>query len=440
MTPGGEPTAPLCFHAKAGPQLYCRVTAPTASRLGYIDWLRGLACVLMFQTHCYDAWLGGSARESRFAMWSHLGGTFPAPLFLFLSGISVALITDRLLQKGATAAQIGKKVIFRGAEILGLGLLFRFQEYVISWGWAPWSDLFRVDVLNTIGISIMLMGAMCWIVLASSPSWTKSPVRAITAPEGRPSLAQDGSPGTLAERDASPGGTAESPYTLLVAAAITVTIAISAFTPLLWTAWRPRLLPWEFETYINGVHNLGAPQPWLFPIFPWTGFAFAGLAIGFVLTSGISRKLSGWLFPLAGIIGIVLIYAAKFVDALRWQLYPVYDYWHTSPAFFTTRVGLLLILVLVAYAWCRWGLGQIGFSPLIQLGKTSLLVYWVHIELVYGRFHILPPRSQTVLGASSGLLTIFLLMLVLSLARTTWKNRVAGVLPWRKLSRMTSRA
>ncbi|HET8825181.1 MAG TPA: hypothetical protein VFM77_08630, partial [Terriglobales bacterium] len=96
--------------------------------------------------------------------------------------------------------------------------------------------------------------------------------------------------------------------------------------------------------------------------------------------------------------------------------------------------------VLVAYTWCRWGLGQIGFSPLIQLGKTSLLVYWVHIELVYGRFHILPPRSQSVVGASSGLLTIFLLMLVLSLARTTWKNRVAGVLPWRKLSRMTSRA
>ena len=438
--------------------------------------------MLMFQTHCYDAWLGGSARDSRFAMWSHLGGTFPAPLFLFLSGISVALITDKMLQKGMAPGQIGRKVITRGAQILGLGFLFRLQEYAVSWGWAPWSDLFRVDVLNVIGVSIMLMGAICWSVLLrskimsqpsdeprtisslrtsvksadgganetvaaqrrnlSSParkcregevgaaesaaadgtSVAKAPRRIplveAAAPQGRPSLAQDGSPGT--------------------SAAITATIVISALTPLLWTTWRLRFLPWELESYVNGVHNLGTPQPWLFPIFPWTGFAFAGLAMGFVLTAGFARKAGGWIFLLIGMFGLASVYAAKFADSLHWQIYPVYDYWHTSPAFFATRVGLLLILVLAAYAWCRWGLGQIGFSPLIQLGKTSLLVYWVHIELVYGRFHILPPHSQTILAASKGLLTIFLLMLALSLARTMWKERMAGVIAWRKLSRASS--
>jgi uncharacterized membrane protein len=43
--------------------------APTTlarSRLTYIDWMRGLACVLMFQTHCYDSWLGGEARLGKF--------------------------------------------------------------------------------------------------------------------------------------------------------------------------------------------------------------------------------------------------------------------------------------------------------------------------------------------------------------------------------------
>lgn len=387
--------------------------------------------MLMFQTHCYDAWLGGSARDSRFAMWSHLGGTFPAPLFLFLAGISVALITDRMLQKGASASQIGRKVIFRGAEIFGLGLLFRFQEYVISWGWAPWSDLFRVDVLNVIGVSIMLMGAICWMALAFGSSGIKSPAFGSAAPQGRPSLAQarpepsrrDGSPVAPAKKDPSPVGTPESSHTLLIASAIAGTILISALTPLLWTTWRPSFLPWEIESYINGVHNLGTPQPWLFPIFPWTGFAFAGLAIGFVLTGGFARRAGAWIFLLTGMFGLAFVYAAKFVDSLHWQISPVYDYWHTSPAFFATRIGLLLMLMLAAYAWCRWGLGQIGFSPVIQLGKTSLLVYWVHIELVYGRFHILPPHSQTVLGASKGLLTIFLSMLVLSLLRTKWKGR-----------------
>src|SRR4030088_1778787 len=92
-------------------------------RLGYIDWMRGLACVLMFQTHCYDSWLGGDARKTTFFMWSQLGGTLPAPFVLFLAGRSFALMTATLRQKGLPANQIAPTTIRRGAEILGLGLL-----------------------------------------------------------------------------------------------------------------------------------------------------------------------------------------------------------------------------------------------------------------------------------------------------------------------------
>jgi hypothetical protein len=48
----------------------------------------------------------------------------------------------------------------RGAEIFAFGLLFRLQEFLIAWGWAPWSDLLRVDVLNIIGLS-MRHGPAC---------------------------------------------------------------------------------------------------------------------------------------------------------------------------------------------------------------------------------------------------------------------------------------
>src|SRR6266513_313240 len=84
----------------------------------------------MFQTHCYDSWLGGAARKSTFFMWSQVLGTLPAPLFLFLAGISFAIVTDKLRQKG----------------------------------------LLRVDILNSIGVSMILMGMLmglgCWIVLS----------------------------------------------------------------------------------------------------------------------------------------------------------------------------------------------------------------------------------------------------------------------------------
>src|SRR5438270_10064941 len=137
------------------------------SRLAYIDWMRGLACLLMFQTHCYDSWLGGAARQSRSFMYSQLGGTFPAPLFLFLAGVSFALVTGKLREKGTAPGEIARTTIVRGAEIFGFGLLFRLQEYAISWGWAPKSDMLRVDILNTIGLSMMMMGVACWMVLAA---------------------------------------------------------------------------------------------------------------------------------------------------------------------------------------------------------------------------------------------------------------------------------
>jgi len=59
---------------------------------------------------------------------------------------------------------------------------------------------------------------------------------------------------------------------------------------------------------------------------------------------------------------------------------------------------------------------------LIQLGQTSLLVYWVHIEFVYGRFSILTKRAQDIRTASFGLLAIFLAMLLLSALRTRAKT------------------
>jgi uncharacterized membrane protein len=369
------------------------VPAP-GSRLIYIDWMRGFACLLMFQTHCYDSWLGAEARKSTFFMWSQLGGTLPAPLFLFLAGISFALVTNRLLQKGASPVQIARTTIRRGAEIFGLGILFRLQEFLMALGWAPWSDLFRVDVLNIIGVSVMLMGLLCWLVLS------------ISQPRGRISLPMS---------------------------AMGVGLVIALLTPLLWTSGRPRWLPWPLESYINGVHNLDQPQPWLFPIFPWTAFAFVGLATGFLLMSAYLRRRESASFVMIGAAGVPLIYLARWFDHRPWQLYPVYDFWHTSPNFFLIRVGLLLAVLCGAYLWCRWGRARWRFSPLVQLGQTSLLVYWVHIEFVYGRFSILPKRNVNIRTASLGLALIFLAMLLLSIARTHFKLRSDRSL-WKKKS------
>jgi len=370
------------------------VAPSAASRLAWIDWMRGLACILMFQTHCYDAWLGGNARNTSFLHASQRLGTLPAPLFLFLAGVSFALVTGKLIRKNLSPAEITRTMVRRGAEILGFGLLFRLQEYLIAWGWAPWSDLLRVDVLNIIGLSMILMGLTCGIVLTlcGSSRWLSA----------------------------------------LVVTAVAAAALIALLTPPLYTTWRPTWLPWPLESYIDGCHNLGSPQPWLFPLFPWAAFAFAGLAAGFILFSDQARNQTAKTLAIFAAIGVAAILAAWQLDHSSLHLYATYDYWHTSPNFLMMRVGMLLAIAFLSYAWCRWGLATWGFSPLIQLGQTSLLVYWIHIEFVYGRFSLLPKRAQSISGASWGLLEITVFMLILSLLRTRidWKK-----IEWKKMMR-----
>ena len=50
-----------------------------AQRFGFIDWYRGLACVLMFQTHAYDAWTA----EPEAAARAHLASPGRPALILF---------------------------------------------------------------------------------------------------------------------------------------------------------------------------------------------------------------------------------------------------------------------------------------------------------------------------------------------------------------------
>ncbi len=381
-------------------------------RLAYIDWMRGLACVLMFQTHCYDSWLSPEARKSSsLIVWSQLGGTLPAPLFVFLAGVSFALVTERLREKGIERNAIAKQTLLRGAEVFGMGLLFRVQELALGYPLSPWTDLLRVDVLNILGLSMMLMGVLCWLTASRSHVNLTASRSHVNSTASRPPMNFAGD------------GTVAATRIRTLVAAIFVAAIVAMATPPLWTTHRPKFLPWPIESYINGVHIFGQPQPWLFPLFPWSAFAFAGLAAGFFLFSESAKRREGLMFAALGAAGIIAVALSVFFDSTRVRLYAVYDYWHSNPNFFLLRCGVLLVILFLVYAWCRWGFAQKGFSPIIQLGNTSLLVYWVHIEFVYGRFSILPKKQCSALQATAGLLTIFLAMLGLSLLRTRLKKR-----------------
>ena len=358
------------------------VEATSKQRFAYIDWLRGLACLMMFIVHGYDSWLRYDLHETPTYKWSQFLGTIPAPLFLFLAGISLALVTDKMRRSGASANEIARKSITRGAEVLALGYLFRVQEYLLGLPKSPWTDLLRVDILTTIGISIILMSAICWVARSRAGA---------------------------------------------IGFSVALTFVTAMVTPPLYTTWRPHWLPWFLESYVNGVHIYNSPQAWLFPIFPWVAFGFTGLAVGFLLFSDWGKAHLWNSLLWTGLGGAVILGLSVWIDARGPSLYASYDFWHTSPNFFFARVGVMMAMMPFGYVWCRWGPGETGFSPLVQMGKTSLMVYWVHIVFVYGSLSILPKHKQGLAAATLGIAIIFVAMTLLSMARTHYERRGAEI-------------
>jgi uncharacterized membrane protein len=352
----------------------------TSYRLPQFDWMRGLACLFMFERHCYDSWVLPAARGTAFYRATELIASMAAPSFLFLAGLSTVLIVKKSSEEGMVARPAAARIFRRGAEILGLALVFRMVDLGL---WLPdvtrphwWTDLLRVDVLNVIGVALMMIGAMCWLA------------------------------GTQARAAAASA--------LLVAFIVTT-------TPQIHSTWRPTWLPWPLESYFDGVHNTGIPQGYLFPVFPWAGFAFAGFVAGYLLLSGWARRNELRVMGLLAGGGATLMLLGWALDRLSFQLYRYYNFWHTSPNYFMIRLGMLLIILSLCYL--RWQFGQSGLknSPLITLGQHSLMVYWVHIEFVYGRFCIMKRQGMSIVGASLGLIIITVSMYLLALYYGRWE-------------------
>mgnify|MGYP003349802569 CR=1 FL=1 len=113
-------------------------------------------------------------------------------------------------------------------------------------------------------------------------------------------------------------------------------------------------------------------------------------------------------------------YAASYLPSL----YARSDFWTSSPTYFFVRLGILLLSIPIAYAWNRvWR----GWSPLQDFGRSSLFVYWVHIELVYGLIstplHRTLPFKTAVMGFAAFTVLMFLLVKAKERILVWWASR-----------------
>ena len=124
-------------------------------RHAYLDWVRGVAVLIMIEAHVLDAWTQAADRTRPLFGYAMILGGFGAPLFLFLAGLAVVLSAESKFRKTGDFAASWWAVQKRGWQVFGLAFLFRLQSYILSGGYSLLS-LLKVDILNVMGPAIAM--------------------------------------------------------------------------------------------------------------------------------------------------------------------------------------------------------------------------------------------------------------------------------------------
>jgi uncharacterized membrane protein len=348
----------------------------SANRLLYLDWMRGLAAVVMLQGHVFQSFTRADLRAGGPYMFSQFLGGMPPAVFLFLTGITLAFLMDSHERKNMPAGSRWKSALGRARYLFLLAIAFRIQLWVFSRVFSsahnPWQEMLKVDILNCMGFGIALLSVM-----------------------------------------------AVFKTTERIRFCAILGVAIALLAPLVTQA-APWIGPPLLRSYL--VPSLNE-----FGFFPWAAFIAFGMSAGSLLRQMEGRdvtKTMQW-FALAG---VGLAFGASTLSSTGPSVYLKSDYWLDGPGLIFVKLGVLLIVVAFSYVWMMQPSAQ-GWSWVRQLGTTSLLVYWVHIELVYGHWLGWLKNnldvSQTILAAAS----VTALMVLLGYVKNSWpkwKEALAG--------------
>lgn len=341
--------------------------------------MRGLAALIMLQGHAFHSFTKPELRTSGPYVLSQFIGGMPPAIFLFLVGLTLAFLMDSRERKGMAPGSRLQAALKRAGFLFGIAFLFRLQLWLFGWPHSPWTDLFKVDILNAMGLAVAVMSPMALF------------------------------------------RTAERARLCAV-----LGLAIAAASPLAsqldWSGVPPLL-----KAYL-------APDFFYFGFFPWASFVAFGMSAGSILRLARPEQIER-LMQWGALSGFGLILAGQYFSNLPYSIYPRSDFWLDSPWLVLIKLGVMLLILSFAYLWTQYVVGD-RWSWVRQLGLTSLLVYWVHIELMYGRWLWFWKENLTI-GETAAVAVLFiLLMLGLSLIRTQWRNwrLMASWLSWRLLN------
>ncbi|MFT5353959.1 MAG: acyltransferase [Polyangiales bacterium] len=305
-----------------------------ASRVIFVDLLRLLASFQMLHGHTLDALLASELRQGAiFEGWSWQRGLVSVG-FLFAAGIAFTLSTLGDLPRWKANKVRVKKRRRRIAWLIFLGYSMHFPAEAFgsdpARAEASLQAFMIADVLQCIGVSIGIMQIVAHFAKnARQVVWTAA-----------------------------------------VLAVVFIGLAPLADAVLVegWT--RP------FANYLS--HHGGS----LFPLFPWSGFVFAGVAASALVAPQGARTAAKVPPPRLAFLAVALfgLWFAASASPYSWVTAETTS--HGVPSFAILKLASVVAVVFV--------LSVIGLfiqhlpKWLMTLAGESLMLYWFHLMVLYG--------------------------------------------------------
>jgi acyltransferase len=329
----------------------------------YIDAFRGVMALVMVQGHLCDSLLSLEARANALYGFQAIFHGSTAPGFLFASGFVAGLPRSPLSLRASVRR--ARRLLFVLAVGYALHLPYFSLAKTLAASPAEKAALYACDALQAIAVTQLFVLALQWMM---GRRWTW-------------------------------------------AAGLCAGLVLAA-GPLVWSSHVSSRLPPALGAYLDvysGSH---------FPLFPFAVFVLAGTVAGAAV--GRQEPVRRHRRALRG--GLTLLLLG---GALAWLLRGWVDFWGVSPGYTILRLGGLLLLLLAVETWAsREGPLARGVA---LLGRETLLVFVLHLQLLYGGVLWLGPLRglHGQLGFAGAVLLLALMVPVLYAAAWAWHRAKA---------------
>ena len=290
----------------------------------------------MIETHVFNALLRSDLKDQVFFKVITFVNGLVAPSFLFCAGFALAITFQRKWNDYTSLKMPLWRYLYRLLFIIVVGYslhlpFFSLTRLISITDDRLWVSFFQVDILQTIAVTLLLLVFLAIV---------------------------------MRQRNFFIGAAILTAMGLIFAAPVVRAIDFSAFP--LWL--RSYLTP-QFKSQ--------------FPLFPWSAFLIGGTIFGYwFLSSKETGNQKKYIYNVT-ILAVAAIILSIVAEIQPITFYSDHNFWRASPEFFFVRFGFVLLFMVLL--WWYEQKRKVGASSVITLfGRESLLVYVVHLLIVYG--------------------------------------------------------